>query len=1700
MKNIFNRILQFLFVFTMLAFISCGNILTQNNADNTEKTDDLVSIKISLDQTKFERMIEPAVSLEDLSDFVLSGVKNAQPDKILGSWKNAAELSNAEIKLEAGEWSFNLTAKKGSVNYVASAVQELKKGESKTISFLLERAEYIGSGSGKITVNLDYPKDTAQTAKITLTKFSEQDDNAVVEVKTISVNDTPLKIQYDNIPNGNYLLKVDFYTKDSNTNKEIFLASHSELVIVAADHESKADRKIDNFNDLYKISFELNEGSWTDGACIPQVYSSSVSVELPSTASISRKGYFFAGWYDNPSFAGPALKKIPANYRGDLTHLTLYAKWEDFSEAKVSVEEDIQTNEGFAITITIPRDDVVSLRVIRSVNDKKEHPYFVSYNVDERGSLEKGEFTIYDYSTKAGNSYTYYAEFEVKDSIIKTEKVTKTALADSAYTMPLLTNIPVAEYDSKTSVYKFTTRPVIQPTVLPYGFINGNTNIVYHYENDFIYICLEDLNTVNECSLVERFTGDFENPLELEGLYTYMVNPSKPGTYFIYSDDSSLNELPASIFIPKNENGLELTAEPTEKGIQLSLNFDAKKYNVQWEWDPEIRIYRDGKNYICTDLKAGINQVTDFFVSADETYKYKAEINYYDLTDNEYKFLSTKECEAASKYFGSMKYNIVSEPISAQFVDDYKDPDYMHLVFDRLPELEIVEATENGILSNYTNEFTFDYPRFSVDCESNKLRYDLSDTVSDTDSINYLSEIYACSNLRINERNVGYYFYFEPEEIGEIPQKIVIPAELKFDISGAIKSVEAGSNGIDVTVDVSKEWSWFKLVSIEKDTNIQRTVAEVSGVDSGLKTYQDKLVESGKEYSYKLFARKEKKSFSSSKPIIYNGETVSDPVKASSGLGTLFTASLTDDGYIALNLEIPESNSINILQITRQEAGEDGKYSNNKELWKFEDYNNVLSSGTKTVVDYWIEKGKTYRYILNYFGTDWKKVITSPSATITAQKDGYALPVVTKLPEDKELDLVGMYFSTDGKVELNEDFIPENYELKLEYSYSNEASGLTFGLFDDLKGDPISYLGAKADYNNLNTILSLNSIAVRYVSSSDSREMYGFADANWKNALPDIIIPATTDHSILSVESTPEGMLITVYVPAGIRNVYFYCNDSETEFARIYYDKIIEKGSICKILDPYNGRNGASLSYRIQYDWSSSLNKKYTVPVLCKYDGIPKPSFIKTMAGSYNAADNTIDLVEPEINFYGSPLTEWYLSTYYKGLECGDEHWSWTTGKDPYYLDDFVGGNYELKEVTLFIMDGHDGQLIYYYKPEDFPGLPQTFCIEKPCTVTYMLNGQVYTTQDAVIGKTLNEPSAPQLQDGFVFGGWIDSNGKLFDFKTDKAKPDLTLTAKLCKELDGVYYSLDETILEKCPAQKSGKVTVPSSVRIIRENAFADCHYVTELAFEDNSAFVVSYNSLPENLTEISLGYLLYNEPYYANKKAKKTLLNELMNQSEELYIYYPDNKLTTLQTTESWDVGDGSYTLVETTEQFTVYSFEAKKGCTYNINWVDKYSNKNSVFTNYPSNLTDNIIEVTNSAGEAIWYTDDNYKPTTPLSLESICYILIRARNTGITNRSFFRVQEIQPASLNVNVSIQPLTDLDVEVKEENGVYIFTPKSEGYSNLSWYVDFETNSLDASSFTFDTTKADKGLHLVELRATSNSNGLLYSWACQVEIK
>lgn len=77
----------------------------------------------------------------------------------------------------------------------------------------------------------------------------------------------------------------------------------------------------------YAISYELNGGSFTNGFVPPSVYTiESGGLTLPSAADLARPGHKFAGWYEDATFATPAVVGIGEGETGDRT---FYAKWEE---------------------------------------------------------------------------------------------------------------------------------------------------------------------------------------------------------------------------------------------------------------------------------------------------------------------------------------------------------------------------------------------------------------------------------------------------------------------------------------------------------------------------------------------------------------------------------------------------------------------------------------------------------------------------------------------------------------------------------------------------------------------------------------------------------------------------------------------------------------------------------------------------------------------------------------------------------------------------------------------------------------------------------------------------------------------------------------------------------------------------------------------------------------------------------------------------------------------------------------------------------------------------------------------------------------------------------------------------------------------------------------------------------------------------
>ena len=78
------------------------------------------------------------------------------------------------------------------------------------------------------------------------------------------------------------------------------------------------------YKEAYTITYVLNDGSFEEGYEAPSSYEAGDTTQLPTADKLSRNGYRFEGWYDNPNFEGAPITEIGPEMRGDLV---FYAKW-----------------------------------------------------------------------------------------------------------------------------------------------------------------------------------------------------------------------------------------------------------------------------------------------------------------------------------------------------------------------------------------------------------------------------------------------------------------------------------------------------------------------------------------------------------------------------------------------------------------------------------------------------------------------------------------------------------------------------------------------------------------------------------------------------------------------------------------------------------------------------------------------------------------------------------------------------------------------------------------------------------------------------------------------------------------------------------------------------------------------------------------------------------------------------------------------------------------------------------------------------------------------------------------------------------------------------------------------------------------------------------------------------------------------------
>lgn len=75
---------------------------------------------------------------------------------------------------------------------------------------------------------------------------------------------------------------------------------------------------------VYSVTYELNDGDCSDIEIVTNYTYESQTITLPANNTMSRDGFTFGGWYDNPAFAGLPVTSIPTGSNGNKV---FYAQW-----------------------------------------------------------------------------------------------------------------------------------------------------------------------------------------------------------------------------------------------------------------------------------------------------------------------------------------------------------------------------------------------------------------------------------------------------------------------------------------------------------------------------------------------------------------------------------------------------------------------------------------------------------------------------------------------------------------------------------------------------------------------------------------------------------------------------------------------------------------------------------------------------------------------------------------------------------------------------------------------------------------------------------------------------------------------------------------------------------------------------------------------------------------------------------------------------------------------------------------------------------------------------------------------------------------------------------------------------------------------------------------------------------------------------
>lgn len=411
MKKFVNRLLFILLSILILTLESCSNDISKAVDTTTtvpgSETVEKQTATIKIVDLSAAKTINPIPTLDDFSTFTFSGSMTSGDETFTKIYNSSSELRSAEIEIFVGEWTFSLIANSNGNKYSDSVTKEIVPGLNTVLFELHKEYENLSSGYGNLEIKLTFPEDVGYV----VAELRNESTDVIVKTNSYATTNSGGKLTYslENIRSGSYIVHFTFYDKN-NTKPEnnIKLGEYTELVNIARELTSKAERQISNLNELYKVTLNLNGGRLSNANTFALSYSRySDNVKLPTAANLSNGTKDFMGWYTTSDFTGEPVSEIPVDTLADVI---LYARWANCFDVtyvglvgvgKVRVEEgSVLTPDDFEIISVDEGIEVVSGTVTLNGELLPE-----SITVTENLEIDLGNAYYYCVPSKIGSVY-----------------------------------------------------------------------------------------------------------------------------------------------------------------------------------------------------------------------------------------------------------------------------------------------------------------------------------------------------------------------------------------------------------------------------------------------------------------------------------------------------------------------------------------------------------------------------------------------------------------------------------------------------------------------------------------------------------------------------------------------------------------------------------------------------------------------------------------------------------------------------------------------------------------------------------------------------------------------------------------------------------------------------------------------------------------------------------------------------------------------------------------------------------------------------------------------------------------------------------------------------------------------------------------------------------------------------------------------